>query len=120
MNARENLAAEKRGSAPPAAEQRRSARIRLQVPLFVRGSDVYGEEFLELAKTLDISANGAFMASCHPLRADEIVTLTIPAPSVSSSGLIPTGMPPIQAKVRRQRKAGDAHLIGLEFLKPLD
>lgn len=120
MNTRENFAPDKLGDVSRTAEQRRFARIRLQVPLFVRGSDVYGEEFMELAKTLDISANGAFMATCHPLRSNEIVTLTIPSPSVSSSGLIPAGMPPIQAKVRRQRKAGDAHLIGLEFLKPLD
>lgn len=120
MNARENLAADKHEDPSHAAEQRRFARIRLQVPLFVRGSDVYGEEFMELAKTLDISANGAFMATSHPLRSDEIVILTIPSPSVSSSGFIPAGMPPIQARVRRQRKAGDAHLIGLEFLKPLD
>lgn len=106
--------------ASSAGEHRRCARIRLQVPMFVRGVDAYGEEVLELAKTLDISAVGASLASSRPLRLQELITLTIPVPSVSSAGLVPAGMPPIQARVRRQEKAGDVHLVGLEFLKPLD
>jgi hypothetical protein len=100
-------------------EQRRYQRIHLQVPLFIRGKDAYGEQFLELAKTLDISAIGAFVTCPRPLATNEIVTLTIPAPSITSSALVPAGMPPIQAKVRRQQEAGDVHLVGLEFLKPI-
>lgn len=100
-------------------ERRRYQRIHLQVPLFIRGKDTYGEQFLELAKTLDISANGAFIASPRPLALNEIVTLTIPAPSITSSALVPSGMPPIQAKVKRGQEAGDVQLIGVEFLKPI-
>lgn len=33
---------------------RRSPRIRLQVPVFVRGTDASGSEFIELTKTLDL------------------------------------------------------------------
>jgi hypothetical protein len=98
---------------------RRFPRIHLQVPLFIRGKDAYGEQFLELAKTLDISAIGAFVTSPRPLSVNDVVTLTIPAPSITSSALVPAGMPPIQARVRRQQEAGDVHLVGLEFLKPI-
>lgn len=100
-------------------ERRRSARIRLQVPLFVRGNDAYGEQFVDLAKTLDISSLGAFITCPRPLTVNEVVTLTIPAPSITSSGLVPAGMAPIQARVKRQQEAGDVHLVGVEFLKPL-
>ncbi|MGH9746243.1 MAG: PilZ domain-containing protein [Candidatus Acidiferrales bacterium] len=100
-------------------ERRRFQRIHLQVPLFIRGKDTYGEQFLELAKTLDISANGAFLTSPRPLSLNETVTLTIPAPSITSSALVPAGMPPIQAKVKRSQEAGDVHLIGVEFTKPI-
>ena len=31
--------------------------------MFVRGTDALGEEFIELAKTLDISANGAYLTA---------------------------------------------------------
>ena len=87
--------------------------------MFIRAKDAYGEQFLELAKTLDISALGAFITSPRLLAMNEILTLTIPAPSITSSALIPGGMPPIQAKVRRQQEAGDVHLVGVEFLKPI-
>jgi PilZ domain len=100
-------------------ERRRVQRIRLQVPLFVRGRDLHGEQFLELAKTLDISALGAFITSHRALPANDIITLTIPAPSITSSALVPSGMPPIHARVKRQQEAGDVHLIGVEFLKPI-
>jgi hypothetical protein len=104
----------------PIVEQRRQARLRLQIPVFVRATDVYGEEFLELAKILDISAFGALLVTARPLRVDDIVHLTIPSPSISSSGLIPASTDPIGAKVRREEPAGDIHLVGLEFLKPLE
>lgn len=102
------------------AERRRSPRIRLQIPMFVRGVDAAGAEFLDLTKTLDISASGAFLASARLLRADHLVHLTIPAPPPSSSGVVPPEMPPIQARIRRQQTAGDLHLVGVEFLKNLD
>ncbi len=103
------------------AERRRSPRIHVQIPMFLRGIDASGAEFLDLIKTLDISATGAYLASPRLLRADRILLLTIPAPSpFDSTGTVPSETPPIQARVRRQSRAGDIHLIGVEFLKALD
>ena len=99
---------------------RRSPRIRLQVPVFIRGTDTSGTEFIELTKTLNISATGACIASAHILRPDQTVHLTIPAPSPASSSLVPSETPPIVAKVLRQEAAGEMRLFGLEFLRPLD
>ena len=119
MSAREN-AVQQRVAVPPLDEERRRyQRIRLQVPLFIRGKDAHGEQFMELAKTLDISAIGAFVASPRALAVNAYITLTIPAPSITSSGLVPAGMAPIQAKIRRQQEAGDVYLVGVEFLKPI-
>ena len=101
-------------------QRRRSPRIRLQVPLFLRGSDVSGVDFVELTKTLNISALGACIASTHVLQQDQVVHLTVPAPSPTSTGLVPTETPPIVARVLRQESAGDMHLFGLEFLRPLE
>ncbi|MHB8610733.1 MAG: PilZ domain-containing protein [Candidatus Acidiferrales bacterium] len=99
---------------------RRSPRIRLQMPVFLRGADTSGTEFIELTKTLNISATGTCVASTHVLRPDQIVHLTIPAPSSASSGVVPSETPPITAKVLRQDSAGDVRLFALEFLKPLE
>jgi hypothetical protein len=103
------------------AERRRSPRLRLQVPMFLRGVDSQGQEFLDLAKTLDISAMGAYLASSRVPRANETVSLTIPAPPpAGDSGLVPAATPPIQARVRRIEKAGEIHLLGVEFTRSLD
>jgi len=119
MGAQENMVRQREVVPPMLDERRRFPRIRLQVPLFIRGKSLHGEQFMELAKTLDISALGAFITSPRPLAINEIITLTIPAPSMSSSALVPAGMPPIQAKVRRQQQVGDVHLVGVEFLKAI-
>ena len=99
---------------------RRSPRIRLQVPVFVRGTDASGAEFIELTKTLNISATGACITSAHIIRLDQIVHLTIPAPSPASSSLVPSETPPIAAKILRQDSAGEMRLFGLEFLRAIE
>jgi PilZ domain len=102
------------------SQRRSSPRLRLQVPVFLRAADASGAEFIELTKTLNISATGACIASSHILRLEQIVHLTIPAPSPASSGMLPNETPPITAKVLRQELAGDMRLFGLEFIKPLE
>jgi hypothetical protein len=99
---------------------RASARIKIQVPVFLRATDPTGLEFIELTKTLNISAVGACITSTHMLRVHQTVHLTIPAPSASSSCLVPSETPPITAKVRRQEVLGDMRIFGLEFLRPLE
>jgi hypothetical protein len=99
---------------------RRSPRIRIQVPVFVRAADANGTEFIELSKTLNISATGACIACSHLLRTDQTVQLTIPAPSPACSSLLPMETPPIMARVKRQAMLGELRLFGLEFLRPLE
>ncbi len=108
-----------RMSSPP-AERRRSQRFHLQIPIFVRGVDGSGDDFLDLSRTLDISSVGACLAISRAMKLSEMVSLTIPAPPPTSAGLIPAETRPIQARVRRSYPAGDVHLIGVEFLRPLD
>ncbi len=110
----------KEGPRVDSPESRRSARIRIQVPVFLRGSDASGAEFIELTKTLNISATGACITSVHLLRPEQTVHLTIPAPSPAASSLIPSETPPIVAKVRRLDFLGEIRLFGLEFLHPLE
>ena len=99
---------------------RRSPRLPLQVPVFVRGTDASGTEFIELTKTLNISAFGACITSQHILRPNQTVQLTIPAPAPTSPSLVPSETPPIVARVLRQETAGETRLFGLEFLHPLE
>jgi hypothetical protein len=99
---------------------RGTSRIRIQIPVFVRGYDATGLEFIELTRTLNISAKGACIASTHMLRAGQTVHLTVPAPATASSSMVPSETPPIAAKVRRQQTLGDLKVFGLEFLRSLE
>lgn len=99
---------------------RRSPRLRLQVPVFLRARDATGSEFIELTKTLNISATGAYITCSRILLPEQTVHLTIPAPSPASSSLVPSETPPILARVTRQDMLGDTRLFGLEFLRPLE
>jgi len=119
MGTKENLVEHRMIPSNFCEERRRSQRLHLQVPLFVRGRDAHRDQFTDLAKSLDVSALGALLTCPRPLTINDIVTLTIPAPSITSSALVPAGMPPIQARVKRQQEAGDVYLIGVEFLKPI-
>jgi hypothetical protein len=110
---------EREGMRLTPAERRRSPRIHVQIPLFVRGTDAAGVEFLELTKTLDISGTGAFLTSPRLLRCDQLLNLTIPAPP-SPSSMVLAETPPIQARVRRHRTTGGIHMMGVEFLRTLD
>ena len=102
------------------SNRRRSSRIRLQIPMFIRGVDAHGDDFLDLTKTLNISAVGAYLASPRPLKVNDVVSLKIPAPSPSHSGLVPEADSAITARVRRSVATGDVHLVAVEFLKPLE
>jgi hypothetical protein len=110
----------KGGQRVDTAQRRQSPRIRLQVPVFLRAVDASGTEFIELTKTLNISATGACITSTHLLRPGELVHLTVPAPSPASSSVVPNETPPILAKVLRHDVAGDVRLFGLEFVRPLE
>jgi hypothetical protein len=101
-------------------QSRRCSRIPLQAPVFLKGSDASGVDFIELTKTLNISSMGACITSTHMLRPDQTVQLTIPAPSQASSSLIPSETPPIAARVKWHDVMGELRLFGLEFLRPLE
>ena len=82
--------------------------------------DAYGEEFLDLTKTINISAVGACLASPRPLRLNQLVSLRIPAPSPLSTGMVPEATPPIAARVIRGQPLAHMHIVGVEFVKALD
>jgi hypothetical protein len=105
---------------PNSGDRRRSSRLRLQIPIFVRGLGVHEEEFLDLTKTINISAVGACLASPRPLGLHQLVSLCIPLPSPPSPDAVPEALPAIGARVIRCHAVGDLHYVGLDFVTPLD
>jgi hypothetical protein len=116
----ENLSREGERMSSNSAERRRSPRLHLQIPIFVRGVDAHGDGFLDLSRTVNISATGACLAVPRPMKPGELISLTIPAPPPTASGLVPAETPPLQGRIRRMQPVGDVHLIGVEFTRVLE
>src|ERR1700747_463172 len=67
------------------AEQRRWVRLSLAIPVFVRGVNGQGREFVELCTLLNESAGGALLAIRKPLQRRSRVSLEMPlAPALTN------------------------------------
>ena len=70
-------------------ERRKWSRLPLAIPVFVRGRDGKGKEFLEFATALNVSAGGMLVAIRRVLPAIAQVRLEIPSAPVAALALLP-------------------------------
>ncbi|MGH9325499.1 MAG: PilZ domain-containing protein [Terriglobia bacterium] len=100
-------------------ERRRSQRLPLAVPIFARGLDDNGKEFLEFTTTLNISAGGVLLAMRRYLAPDSSVTLEIPAAPLPKLSARPKIIRAVQAHVTRVTRSEPSYLWALSFSSPL-
>jgi PilZ domain-containing protein len=100
-------------------EKRRWQRVALPVPVFVRGIDELGKDFLEFSTALNISRGGALLATRRYLPLTAVVSLQIPPPPFPSQSLPQPVIGSLEAKVVQVRQAHRYHLSGLSFTHPL-
>jgi hypothetical protein len=111
---------EKVALAPAGTQQqrRRWPRLRLALPIFVRGTDDQGKPFLDLATALNVSAGGALLVLKRYVKAGAELSLEIPISSLPSA-LLPQVVRRLQARLLRVETAGKCCLVGVEFTEPL-
>ncbi len=107
------LAAENRDS-----ERRRWERIPVAIPIFVRGSDDQGKEFLDLATAVNISAGGALLAIKRYAALNSDISLEIPAPPHPTPH-VPSAGKTMEASIIRISSSRRGELWAVEFKKPL-
>ncbi len=102
-------------------EKRRWQRIALTMPVFVRGIDELGKEFLEFSTALNVSRGGALLATRRYLQPSTRVSLQIPESPISSAILPQPVVSNIEARVvnTRPTQTRGYHLSGLPFNHPL-
>ncbi len=100
-------------------ERRRSQRLPLAVPIFARGLDDKGKEFLEFTTTLNISADGVLVAMRRYLPPDTSITLEIPAAPLPKLSSRPKLVRAIQAHVIRVTRSEPSYLWALNFSSPI-
>jgi hypothetical protein len=100
------------------AERRGWDRLPISIPFFVRGSKPGGEEFLEFATALNLSAGGLLLASRRYLDAGTKISLEIPVALVNKTQL-PRSVSRLHATVLRCTPDRQYFLLGLQFEEPL-
>jgi PilZ domain len=106
------------GRTGSSAERRRWERLPISIPFFVRGANLGGEEFLEFATALNLSAGGLLLATRRFLDPGTKIMLEVPVALVSKAQL-PRSVSLLHAKVLRCTADRQYFLLGLQFDEPL-
>jgi len=101
------------------SERRKWARLPLAIPVFVRSRDGKGQDFLEFATALNVSAGGMLIAVRRILSAGAQLRLEIPNGPVAALALLPQASRTLRAKALRTTPAEGFYLLGLKFSRPL-
>jgi PilZ domain-containing protein len=100
------------------AERRSWDRLPISIPFFVRGKRSSGEEFLEFATALNLSAGGVLLAARRYLDPGTQISLEIPVALVNKAQL-PRSVSLLHATVLRCTADRQYFLLGLQFDSPL-
>ena len=100
-------------------DERRSTRLQLAIPVFVRARDGAGKDSLEFATAINISAGGALVVVRRSLPKSTVVSLEIPSAPIGPFQGIRTSSRVMQAKAVWVAHLDDHHLLGLKFARPL-
>ncbi|HLV87523.1 MAG TPA: PilZ domain-containing protein [Candidatus Sulfotelmatobacter sp.] len=103
----------------PGSERRKWVRLPLAIPVFVRSHDRTGNECLEFATALNVSAGGMLVAVRKLLPREGQIRLEIPSAPVSATALLPRASRDLPAKALRATPVEGYYLLGLKFLRPL-
>jgi hypothetical protein len=100
------------------AERRGWERLPIPIPFFVRGTTASGEEFLEFATALNLSAGGVLLATRRYLDPGTQISLEVPV-ALANKAQLPRSVSQLQAIVRRCTADRQYFLLGLQFVEPL-
>jgi|ERR1700722_2614824 c-di-GMP-binding flagellar brake protein YcgR len=101
-------------------ERRRWSRLPLAIPVFVRSRDGKGNEILEFATALNVSAGGMLVAIRRIMPRTSQLELEIPSGApVAAMALMPQVSRSLRARALRNTPAEGYYLLGLKFSRPL-
>lgn len=107
------------GATSPVPDRRRWNRLNLAIPLFVKGEDIHGRPFTELAVAVDISAGGALVALQNCVSISGRLSVEVPRPPIPKDVHFPVGPLKMEAKILRTAKQNSYQVVALQFAKPI-
>jgi hypothetical protein len=107
-------------TAKKGSDRRKWERLPLAIPVFVRGLDPNGRQFVDFATALDISVGGALLAIHRVLPKGSKIMLEIPSAPITNQTKVPRATRQrLYAKAVRVSEGDNCKLMGLQFQKPL-
>ena len=100
-------------------ERRKWPRLPLTVPVFLRSQDGNGQDLLEFATALNVSAGGALVALRRALPLSAQVSLEIPTGMYETNDALPKTSRIIRARVTWIKPIPGYQLVGFKFARPL-
>lgn len=100
------------------SERRHWDRLPISIPFFIRGKRFSGEEFLEFAAALNLSASGVLLATKRYLERDTQILLEVPI-ALGNKAQLPHSVTVLNATVLRCTPQHQYFLLGLQFETPL-
>jgi len=100
-------------------ERRQSQRIPLAIPIFVRGVDGRGKEFLEFTTTLNISGRGVLLVMRRSLPLASEILLEIPAAPLPKVAAAPQLVRNLRAHIVRVTFSEPSYVWALQLAQPL-
>ncbi|MGH7867970.1 MAG: PilZ domain-containing protein, partial [Candidatus Dormibacteraceae bacterium] len=100
-------------------ERRAAPRIPLAVPVFARGTDEKGKEFLEFTTTLNVSSSGVLLAMRRFMPISSKIVLEIPSAPLPRLTKPPNFVRTVSAQVVRATASEPSYLLALQFNQPL-
>ena len=100
-------------------EERKWARLRLAIPVFIRARDGNGKDSLEFATAINISPGGALVVVRRSLPKSALVSVEIPSAPIGPTRGLKAPSRVMQAKAMWVTHLDDYHLLGLKFTRPL-
>ncbi|MFQ5778316.1 MAG: PilZ domain-containing protein [Terriglobia bacterium] len=101
------------------ADRRRWERLPLAIPVFARGLDEDGKEFVEFTNAFNVNAGGALLATRRYLAPASQISLEVASAPVPRQPLVPHFIRTLRAKVIRGGESNGCHLSSLRFARPI-
>src|SRR5438270_6713252 len=95
-----------------ASDRRRWERLPLAIPVFVRGLDPNGKQFIEFATALDISVGGALLAIQRHLPKGSKIMLELPSTPSPLAKIPRSAKQSVSAKLVRVTEGNQCRLFG--------
>jgi hypothetical protein len=106
-----------KGRTKKGSERRRSERLPIGIPVFVRGIDELGKEFQEFTTAFNISSGGALVATRRYLPTSTVISLEIPAAPLPRMTTAPAFIRNLPAHAVTVIHSEQCYLVGLKFSK---